>query len=1210
MTKPACKLLILLLGIICQMPSAYAQCTQTEVTITTTTGEWGYEMEWILYNEAGEEVSSFIGGEDYEVTETIICVPNGCYEIYVFDSYGDGWNGGIVEMVWSTTSASFGLPSGSEFIFNFGINQEGCVPIVEGCTNAAAFNYDPVATIDDGTCQTLADVIAAQVFDTLCYSGTKDNRINWVIQNRSEEADWSNFADAEEFSALLNEHLISTFTNGSPNAQVPYAQYKIFFNIYASWWPDAPGDHTWWGFNVIQPLRDAIFLPWANDETGWATWFSLSKYGGGGGAGLDREARVGDGKMWGADDYETLLHEFAHTMPGLLDEYTASGEWSGGQCWETPNTTSHTILDSIPWRKWITSDDLPLPTPYEGQYENTIGAFEGALTNYFGCHRPTAKGCYMGAGGFGEGFGRDLCAPCVQRVICYLYKYVNVIENPIPASNNISVTGNEIITFSADVVAPIPNTQKYEWFLNGKRIAEGTTNVELTFGACESYELKFTVTDTTELVRYDEQFDHIYPKPYREHSWFIEQEDVNAYNLNTSYAVNSADCTGQQNGEVAFTIVGGPSPHEIWLKGVQVSNPVTNLPPGSHLFTIVDANGCSITEEITITQTPILDIEVCANYNDIWELGIYTENYNTEDVNVLWSNGESSLFIIGLPDGNHSVTATVNGCSVTQAFELVAPQTSLSVNDQSFPSETAASTGAIYVQASGGVPNYYIHWYDKPSTDPTAQFIYNPLFDGHFTRINLPPGEYRYEISDMSAACSQQIVNIESYPEFIASNLTVTQNDNCTVSIESPNPAYQYYWLSDEQGTAILGQGTIFAPPYGGNFYVVAANTTTNAWSNNRKGFAVVMPASPVIEELEDGTLSVVNPNANETYYWYETEGCSTPFHEGNTYMPVTITGQYFVSASSNNTYPEPIDPSTIAGLGLHIDASDLNGDGQIDDPAPETSSMLDWYFPTGNQWTENWFAYRSNYQNGLGIVDWATLWLQRFDSPHTESFQTVIMAYKENALSWEGSAPFEALSPLIPRHENSTQIFASDAPNATVNGKTFLNGQEINPLATPNPMQFCILANVFTEVAEQDVLWTDTYWEGIIGEMLFYQNALNDEQVQGVTEYLRQKWISTAELESPKTPIQWGSVGTNTPMQSMELSILPNPATDFIILKSNHHEPVDIQIYDIQGKLVFNQVAFLSTAQISIVDLPNGIYNIVATYNNRKLGQKRFIKM
>jgi hypothetical protein len=250
-----------------------------------------------------------------------------------------------------------------------------------------------------------------QIFDTIQYTGSKDNRINWVIQNRG-----SSFNNRDEFVQLYRDDLLRSFILGDAQEISPYAQYRNFFNLYAVWWPDAPSDQEWWNFNIIKQMRDATFLPWANDETGWATWFSTTKNGGGGGAGLERERRVGDGKMFGMG-YETFLHEFGHTMPGLLDEYSSSGVWSGGVCWETGNTTGFTTKDEIPWRLWI-EDDTPLPTPYTEEYLNKIGAFEGAMTNYFGCHRPTARGCFMGAGGFGEGYGESLCSICQQRVIC------------------------------------------------------------------------------------------------------------------------------------------------------------------------------------------------------------------------------------------------------------------------------------------------------------------------------------------------------------------------------------------------------------------------------------------------------------------------------------------------------------------------------------------------------------------------------------------------------------------------------------------------------------------------------------------------------------------------------------------------------------------------------------------------------------------------
>ena len=322
----------------------FSQCNDTEVSVQSATGEYGYEMSWELFNESGFLVGSFQGGADDNTFDTLLCLPDGCYRFEANDSYGDGWNGGTVMITFDAEVFDFNLLNGSSEIYYFGVNEQNCTPFIPGCTDPNSLNYDPSATVDDGSCLSLLDVLNMQIIDTIQYAGSKDNRINWVIQNRG-----SSFANQAEFVQMYQDDLLRSFTLGDEQEISPYAQYRNFFNLYAVWWPDAPSDDEWWSFNIIKQLRDEIFLPWANNETGWATWFSTTKNGGGGGAGLDRDARVGDGKMYGMG-YETFLHEFGHTMPGLLDEYSASGEWSGGQCWETGNTTGFTTKDDIPWR--------------------------------------------------------------------------------------------------------------------------------------------------------------------------------------------------------------------------------------------------------------------------------------------------------------------------------------------------------------------------------------------------------------------------------------------------------------------------------------------------------------------------------------------------------------------------------------------------------------------------------------------------------------------------------------------------------------------------------------------------------------------------------------------------------------------------------------------------------------------------------------------
>ncbi|WP_367390307.1 M64 family metallopeptidase [Lewinella sp. LCG006] len=1191
--------------------------------------------------------------------------------------------------------------------------------------------------------QDIGAILAVQEIDTMLYSGAKDNRINWVIQNRGDS-----FNDKEDFTTLYENNLLKAFEQGHELAQVPYAQYRNFFNLYTFWWPDAPDDNTGWTFGTIQALRDAVFLPWANDRTGWVSFFSSTKYGGGGGAGLNREARVGDGKMYGMG-WETFLHEFGHTMPGLLDEYSASGEWSNSQCWETPNTTGQLNVEDIPWRLWI-EPGTPIPTPYTAVYLDKFGAFEGAMTNYFGCHRPTARGCFMGAGGFGEDYGLELCSPCIQRVICYLYKYVDVIENPQPATGDLIVNGTETLTFSVNVVKPEPNTQAYEWRLNGKVIATDTETVEVTFDACDSYELVFSVRDNNPLVRFDPKFADTYPEPYQELKWTINQAAVSTYTLASTPYVQGADCSGTANGWVDFSISGGEAPYEIYLDGEAQANPVTNLPAGDYTFFVVDANGCGIKEEVSIMSEPLLNPEICSSYADgNWTLTLEDEIYPSAALNYLWSTGATTPTIEGLPDGEYSVTVAVgSGCSKIQSISLMTTADPIAVTEMVFPSGLDVASGSIYLDITGGQPPYTIDWYDQPNTDltspspssilvsgttwghepafafdddlntkwlhamatntyigyqlaaptpvsyyvitsaddvperdpknwqfqgsndgtnwtildqqinqnftsrfqrrsfvfsnnvayqyyrlfvqenhgdiatqlqeleivgtdATADFVRNHLVQGQATRKDLVAGAYRYVVKDDNQTASVNTLLVGYTAPFTALDLVVVQDGDCQVRIATPSADHTYYWFADAKATQLLNIGTTFQPLLSGNYYVAAVNNSTGALSENIQGFAVIVQTTPDVEALSDTELGIVDPDPALIYHWYDQESCGTPIHTGTVFAPQEA-GFYYVAAQRPPNAIVPQDPGTIPGLIIRMDAADLNGDETIDNPQLPTSSLYGWSFSNGNSWADdNWYAYRSNYQNGLGVADFATIWLQRIAQSET-GYQTILMAYEENPITFPNRAPFEGLSVNIPSHSDPTQLYSNSAPARTLNGTTYLNGAIVDPLITANPLEFCILGTVMTERSFDEVYYTDTQWEGKIGELILYDRALTEVEMQAASAYLRTKWISTADLESPRRTLNWDGMALDneTLTATTPLFIHPNPTSGRFTV-SGLQAQADIQIVSQAGLIVQNIQCLPGQNHLDMQHLSAGLYFVkIKEEGTGKVAVVRMVKL
>ena len=274
----------------------------------------------------------------------------------------------------------------------------------------------------NSSAQTASEYIETLEIDTLLNNGPKDNRINIIWGNiKANESD-NPYPNQESFNESL-AGIIETFDPNNSNVKNGFSQYHNFFNFFSAWFPDPiiyePQPQY---YLLTQAIRDELFLPWATERYGWVTMIYTG--GGGNGTGLDRNRRVGDGTS--SIDWETALHEFNHTMPGLFDEYTASGEWSNYVCIDGPNVSGVNDVSEVPWRNWI-DDVFEFPTPYEAEYFNKVGLFEGNISGYFGCYRPTAQSCYMGAGGFGEEYGQELCPVCLQRFICMLYQYVNVI---------------------------------------------------------------------------------------------------------------------------------------------------------------------------------------------------------------------------------------------------------------------------------------------------------------------------------------------------------------------------------------------------------------------------------------------------------------------------------------------------------------------------------------------------------------------------------------------------------------------------------------------------------------------------------------------------------------------------------------------------------------------------------------------------------------
>jgi len=146
---------------------SFGECEEGEypISISTTTGEWAYEMAWGLWDydtwmgndgpNTDNALALFQGENNDETISFSACLPgSGCYMIAAYDSYGDGWNGGyiIVSINNSKSPTTYELTDGTWDYWSFAVDANECEWEIPGCTDPNGENYNALATVDNGSC--------------------------------------------------------------------------------------------------------------------------------------------------------------------------------------------------------------------------------------------------------------------------------------------------------------------------------------------------------------------------------------------------------------------------------------------------------------------------------------------------------------------------------------------------------------------------------------------------------------------------------------------------------------------------------------------------------------------------------------------------------------------------------------------------------------------------------------------------------------------------------------------------------------------------------------------------------------------------------------------------------------------------------------------------------------------------------------------------
>jgi PKD repeat protein len=312
-------------------------------------------------------------------------------------------------------------------------------------------------------------------------------------------------------------------------------------------------------------------------------------------------------------------------------------------------------------------------------------------------------------------------------------------------------------------------------------------------------------------------------------------------------SVNHPACAGGNNGAIVAAATGGVSPYAFnWSDGA-VDASRQNLDAGSYSLNVIDANGCSLSSVVTLTDPPAIEVSgvitdaQCGEANGAIQVSVINANgaisYNWSNIQVQGSNPS------GLAAGSYTLSITdENDCGASQTFFVQTPgdiELSAVITNASCAN---LSNGSVQLQVTGGSAPYAIVW------------------SNGFQGLNLSQamaGTYSVSVTDAQNCSASESYTISSvYAVSISVNgmnplCNESQNGSATATLNGGIGDVTYQWSNGFSGPLATGLS-------GGSTYSVTG-TDSNGCSANGAVTLTAPPALTVVSSFTPPSCGGVN---------------------------------------------------------------------------------------------------------------------------------------------------------------------------------------------------------------------------------------------------------------------------------------------------------------------------------------------------------------
>ncbi|MDX2001930.1 MAG: gliding motility-associated C-terminal domain-containing protein [Chitinophagales bacterium] len=494
-------------------------------------------------------------------------------------------------------------------------------------------------------------------------------------------------------------------------------------------------------------------------------------------------------------------------------------------------------------------------------------------------------------------------------------------------SRTVTVTAGNGSTVSGTAVVPTPSVitvraDSVNVTCNGA--ANGRAYVTVTgAGSTPTYSWNTTPVQTSDTAR------NLGPGTYRvtvtvngctfTDSTVITQPTA----LTRTFGSTNVTCNGAANGTAWVVPSGGTLPYSYTWSNTATTDTIRNLTPGTYSVTVRDANLCSVTASVTITQPNPTNTVVTADSADCFgssdgQAAVivisgappYTYSWST-------TPAQTTNVATGLSAGTYYVTTTdTRGCTKLDSVIIGQPIQIVSNAFAINASCSGSSSGSAYVQVSGGSPPYTYSWNTTPASTNDTIF-------------NQPLGTYIVTVRDARNCIVNDTASIGQ-----PSNLTVAlSNDSvdCAggntgsawATAAGGTPPYTYLWSNSPASTTDTATGLI-----AGTYFVTVTDfngcQVTGSTSVREPAFlitSVVRDSAECFGASDGGIdLSVNGGTAPYTYLWSNTattqdltgllaanyavtvtdaRGCTVTVGNINVLQPAALAATYFTDSVS-----------------------------------------------------------------------------------------------------------------------------------------------------------------------------------------------------------------------------------------------------------------------------------------------------------------------